>query len=140
MLALSFPSLRLRPLLVSNSRGRAKEAALVGGLFHLRGGSHAARLLGWPWLIFHTSCDHRAGCLQQAAYTNENFFSGMISTLFFVPASVFVINKAIAAPPNLSISRGVLGWFIGFFTPYEVVVALNIAAGVNFPACLLRLF
>jgi hypothetical protein len=64
----------------------------------------------------------------------------MFSTLFFVPASVFVINKAIAAPPNLSISRGVLGWFIGFFTPYEVVVALNIADGVNFPACLLRVF
>ena len=38
------------------------------------------------------------------------------------------------------ISRGALGWFIGFFAPYEVMVALNMAAGVDFPACLLRLF
>ena len=66
----------------------------------------------------------QAACSRQP-YTTDHRIWAMLSTLFFVPASVFVINKAIAAPPNLSISRGVLGWFIGFFTPYEVVLALD---------------
>ena len=64
----------------------------------------------------------------------------VILMLISMPVGAFVFDKAIVAPPNLSKSRGVLGWFIGFFAPYEVVVALNMAAGVNFPACLLRLF
>jgi hypothetical protein len=83
----------------------------------------------------------QAACSRQP-FTTENAISGMFATLFFLPASVVVINRAIAAPPNLSISRGVLGWFIGFFTPYEVILALYVADGwqcVNFPACLLHL-
>jgi hypothetical protein len=82
----------------------------------------------------------QAACSRQP-YTTDHRFGAMLATLFFVPASVFLINKAIAAPPNDSIFRGVLGWFIGFFIPYEVMLALDIVSGwrcVNFPACLLR--
>ena len=66
-----------------------------------------------------------AGCSRES-YIGYQITSGT-AALISMPVSAFVINKAIAAPPNLSIFRGVLGWFIGFFTPYEVGLALAIA-------------
>jgi len=77
--------------------------------------------------------------LETSGSSSERIQS-VILALISVPVGAFAFDKAIVAPPNLSKSRGVLGWFIGFFAPYEVVVALNMAAGVDFPACLLRLF
>ena len=77
--------------------------------------------------------------LETSGSSSERIQS-VILALISVPVGAFAFDKAIVAPCNLSKSRGVLGWFIGFFTPYEVVVALNMAAGVNFPAYLLRLF
>ena len=67
-----------------------------------------------------------AGCSREPTSSNA-FAAGLTSLTIFLPVGAFLINKAIAAPPNLSIFRGVLGWFIGFFTPYEVGLALAIA-------------
>jgi hypothetical protein len=70
-----------------------------------------------------------AGCAGLGEPDSDGRISSGIAALISYPVSGFVINKAIAAPPNDSKFRGVLGWFIGFFTPYEVGLALTIASG-----------